>query len=115
VSREAGHDAFLPKPIAWPQLAALLEQHLRLEWVYAAEEKAAEVPAALIPPPPEELAMLCELAANGDILALQERAAQLALRDPLWRPFAHKLGHLASRFELERLGVLLSEYLPAES
>lgn len=114
LSREAGHDAFLPKPIAWPQLAALLEQHLRLEWVYADEAEAAEVPAALIPPP-EELAMLSELVANGDIVALQERADQLAQHNPLWRSFAHKLGHLAGRFELARLEVLLNEYRAAES
>jgi response regulator RpfG family c-di-GMP phosphodiesterase len=31
-SREAGIDAFLPKPVSWPRLAALLEEHLKLEW-----------------------------------------------------------------------------------
>src|SRR5207253_7924339 len=37
LSREAGYDAFLPKPIDWPRLAALLEQYLQLDWVYAAD------------------------------------------------------------------------------
>jgi hypothetical protein len=96
------------------QIRAMLKQYLQLDRVYIAESTAAEPPAALVPPP-EELAILCELAAIGDILALQERAAQLEQRDPLWRPFAHKLGQLAGRFELEQLQMLLSEYLPAES
>ena len=46
LSREAGYDAFLPKPIAWPRLAALLQQYLELDWVYADEAEAAQVPAA---------------------------------------------------------------------
>ena len=115
LSREAGYNAFLPKPIAWPLLAALLEQYLELEWVYADEAEAAQVPAALIPPPQEELAALGELVAIGDILALQERAAQLEQRDPQWRAFARELARLAGQFELERLRALLNEYLSTEA
>jgi signal transduction histidine kinase/DNA-binding LacI/PurR family transcriptional regulator/CheY-like chemotaxis protein len=40
VSREAGYDAFLPKPIAWPELMAVLEQYLKLKWSYS-DERAA--------------------------------------------------------------------------
>jgi signal transduction histidine kinase/DNA-binding LacI/PurR family transcriptional regulator/CheY-like chemotaxis protein len=115
LSREAGYDAFLPKPIAWPRLAALLEQYLELDWVYAEEAEVAQAPAALIPPPQEELAALGELVAIGDILALQKRAAQLEQRDPQWRAFARELARLAGQFELERLRTLLNEYLPAEA
>jgi signal transduction histidine kinase/DNA-binding LacI/PurR family transcriptional regulator/ActR/RegA family two-component response regulator len=113
-SREAGYNAFLPKPIVWLRLAALLEQYLELDWVYADETEAAEVPAALIPPPQEELAELGELMAIGDILALQERAAQLEQRDPQWRAFARELARLAGQFELEQLRALLNKYLPTE-
>jgi hypothetical protein len=31
LSSQAGYDAFLPKPIHWPRLVALLEQYLQLE------------------------------------------------------------------------------------
>jgi signal transduction histidine kinase/DNA-binding NarL/FixJ family response regulator len=115
LSREAGYDAFLPKPIVWPQLVALLEQYLRLEWLYATEPQAAENSEALVPPPPEELALLCELATIGDIMGLQERAVQLEQRDPQWRPFAHRLAQLADRFELEQILALLAQYQPPES
>jgi signal transduction histidine kinase/DNA-binding LacI/PurR family transcriptional regulator/FixJ family two-component response regulator len=111
----AGCDAFLPKPIAWPRLAPLLERYLELDWVYADEAEVAQVPAALIPPSQEELAALGELVAIGDILALQERAAQLEQRDPQWRAFARELARLAGQFELERLRALLNEYLPTEA
>jgi DNA-binding response OmpR family regulator len=112
LSQEAGYDAFLPKPIAWPQLAAMLERYLQLEWEYAADVTATEAPAALVPPPPEELAELLELAELGDILALQARAAELQQRDPRLRPFVSRLERLAGRFEVEQLEVMLREYLP---
>jgi signal transduction histidine kinase/DNA-binding LacI/PurR family transcriptional regulator/CheY-like chemotaxis protein len=115
LSREAGYDAFLPKPIALPRLLAMLEQHLRLEWVYAHAAVAADGHEALIRPPEEELALLRELAAIGDILALQQRAAELEQRDPALRPFARRLGELASRFELEQIQALLAQYPPPES
>jgi hypothetical protein len=75
----------------------------------------AEEPIGLAPPPLEELAQLCELAAIGDILGLQERAAQLEQLNPQWRQFARRLGYFAGRFELEQLQTLLTQYLPPES
>jgi hypothetical protein len=92
----------------------LLEQHLELDWLYADEAQAAQAPAALIPPPQDELAALGELVAIGDILALQERAAQLEQRDPQWRAFARELARLAGQFELEQLRALLNQYLPID-
>lgn len=112
VSREAGYDAFLSKPILWPRLAALLEQYLELEWVYADEAESDERAEPLVRPPSEELAVLRELAGIGDILALQARAAQLEQADPRWRAFARQLAHLAGQFELEQILALLAQYLP---
>jgi CheY-like chemotaxis protein len=111
VSREVGYDAFLPKPIHWPQLAAVLEQYLQLDWVYAAEPAAADESGSLVPPPAEELALLFELAEIGDILGLQARAAYLEQLDPQLRPFAQHLGRLAGRFELDQALALIARYL----
>jgi CheY-like chemotaxis protein len=111
LSQEAGYDAFLPKPIAWPQLVAMLERYLQLEWECAPDGAAADEPGVLFPPPPEELASLLQLAELGDILALQARAAELQQRDPSLRPFVSRLERLASRFEAEQLEVMLREYL----
>jgi signal transduction histidine kinase/DNA-binding LacI/PurR family transcriptional regulator/DNA-binding NarL/FixJ family response regulator len=111
LSQEAGYDAFLPKPISWAQLATMLERYLQLEWEHAPDVAAAEAPEALLPPPPEELAALLELAELGDILALQARAAELQQRDPRLRPFVSRLERLAGRFEVEQLETMLREYL----
>jgi signal transduction histidine kinase/DNA-binding LacI/PurR family transcriptional regulator/CheY-like chemotaxis protein len=114
VIRAAGYDDFLPKPIAWLRLAALLEQYLQLDWVYASEqpeveeEGLVEGPAA---PPVEELEALFELARLGDIMAVQTRAAQLKQGDPRWRPFGRRLAQLADQFEVEQILALLTSYL----
>ena len=34
LSKEMGYDGFLPKPINWTKLAAMIEEYLRLEWIY---------------------------------------------------------------------------------
>ncbi len=36
-----GYSASLPKPISWPELAAQLEKHLPVEWLY---EEATDGP-----------------------------------------------------------------------
>jgi signal transduction histidine kinase/ActR/RegA family two-component response regulator len=38
-SMAAGCDAFLPKPVSWRRLTALLERHLHLEWVYRTDSQ----------------------------------------------------------------------------
>ena len=94
------------------QSVRLLEQYLQLEWVYAAEPEADVAEVEALVPPAEELAILAELAAAGDILALQARATELQQQNPQWRPFARKLERLAGRFEMEQIRVLLSRYQP---
>ena len=69
LSRRPGYDAFLPKPIVWPRLAALLEHTWSWTGTYA---EAGDEPTA---PPQledrwsrhqgEELAVLYELARQG--------------------------------------------------
>jgi hypothetical protein len=48
------------------------------------------------------------------MIGLQAHAAQIAQHDPALRPFAHKLGHLASRFESEQALALIARYLQPE-
>jgi signal transduction histidine kinase/CheY-like chemotaxis protein len=120
VIRAAGYDDFLPKPIAWPRLVALLAQHLQLEWVYATDSEAARdggvtaTPGVLEPPPADELAALFELVQIGDIRAVQARAAQLQQSDVRWRPFMHRVVQLAGQFDLEQILALLAQYLPED-
>jgi PAS domain S-box-containing protein len=116
----AGCDAFLPKPIRVDQLLDVLAAHLDLQWCYAEADlpsalaDSTDDAGALAPPGPDELAALFELASIGDILGLQARAAELGQSDPMLRPFARRLEHLAGRFEPEQVLALIVQYLHPE-
>jgi signal transduction histidine kinase/DNA-binding LacI/PurR family transcriptional regulator/ActR/RegA family two-component response regulator len=114
LSREVGYDAFLPKPIHWPRLAALLAEHLELEWTYTeagdATTAAGPTPGALIPPPGAELAVLYDLARRGDLRAIRQRALGLEQQDATFRPFACHLRQLAERFEGRAILALVNHY-----
>ena len=108
-SREVGIDAFLPKPVNWPALAALLEEHLELEWEYegAAPEGEEAVEGPLVPPPQEELAVLHDLARRGDMRGIRERAAYIETLGEEYVPFARKLRELAKGFEERQILALI--------
>jgi CheY-like chemotaxis protein len=123
--REVGIDAFLPKPVNWPRLAALLEAHLQLEWEYkeqgseGAGEPGRKFPSApppprpsapLVPPSQEEMAILYELALWGDMRAIQERAAHLETLGEQYVPFANRLRELARAFEERAILALVEQY-----
>ncbi|MDM8544157.1 response regulator [Desulfococcaceae bacterium HSG9] len=113
--REAGCDAFLPKPVHAKELYALLETHLNLTWTYAepAEgtipENAKQEP--LIPPPPNELAVLHKMALFGDMSQIEERAAHIISSDKRYRPFGEKLKRLAKRFEEKKIQSLVENFI----
>ncbi len=112
---QAGCHAALPKPIDVDKLLALLASQLKLEWVYTeiAQQNPApvEVETEFVPPPPEELAILYDLARRGNLQAVQERATQLAKLDDKFGPFADKLRQLARQFEDKALVAAIQQYL----
>ncbi|MBE7471393.1 MAG: response regulator [Anaerolineales bacterium] len=137
LSQEAGYDAFLPKPIYWPRLATLLEKYLNLEWEYeeqrrrGAEAQGGEEvgtpgesftsaplpprsPAALIPPPPEELTALYEVARLGSIRRIRDKAAELEKLGEQFVPFARKLRELAQGYQDKAILALIEKYLDKE-
>lgn len=112
----AGCDGFVSKPIDALELFAALRKYLDLAWEYEADPYAA-APAdsreygRLIPPPPEELAFLQDLAMRGDMSGIKKFAARLATLDDSYRPFAARLRELADTFESEILVSLVESYL----
>ncbi|MDB6066046.1 MAG: multi-sensor hybrid histidine kinase [Pedosphaera sp.] len=110
-SRQAGYDAFLPKPVNWPKLSALLEKHLKLDWEY--EDRCEQAGTAVhadagetdrfVPPPKAELTVLLELARMGDLSAIQERAEKIKTLGERCVPFADKLSALAQGFEEQEI------------
>jgi signal transduction histidine kinase/CheY-like chemotaxis protein len=111
---DAGCDADLPKPVKISQLLTLLETHLRIDWVYAEATRpgfeSIGPQQELIPPPPEEMAILYDLALQGNLRGIQERATRLEQLNEKYRPFASELQQLARGFEDKALIALIQRY-----
>lgn len=106
-----GADNFLEKPIDWQKLISLMETYLHLQWDY---EKGAEkgVPETeqIIPPPPDELAILHDLVLRGDMHQLTNRAKNIETLGREYVPFARKLRFLAEGFQERAIKDLVEEY-----
>ncbi len=115
-SLAVGSSDFLSKPIRWPDLAALLEKHLHLEWIYEETEKVvppaihSRPPAGLVPPPQEEIAILYELALMGNMRRIEERAAYIETLGEQYGPFVQKLQQLAADFDGKAIQTLVKQY-----
>ena len=115
-SREVGFDDFLPKPIHWPNLAALLAEHLELEWTYFEEKSERIQPSAFSfqpaeVPPQEELGVLLDLARRGNMRAIREWAAHIETLGEQYVVFARRLHELTIGFEEREILALIEHYL----
>jgi CheY-like chemotaxis protein len=110
-SREVGIDAFLPKPVSWPKLSALLQECLALEWEYEEREEETVQTLELAPPPAEELVVLLDLARRGNMRAIQERAAYIETLGEQYVTFADRLRELVKGFEERQIRALIERYM----
>ncbi len=115
-SLAAGCDAFLSKPVETQALYNMLETHLHLSWNFAKPAASDHIPnntalAALLPPPPEELAVLHELALTGVMSDIEERAKHITALGEQYRPFAETLHRLAQGFEEQEIQALVERYM----
>lgn len=107
-----GCNDFLPKPVEASKLFALLETHLKLEWIYEESVKETvvenaveteEVSGALILPSPEELATLFQLAKLGNLREILVQATYLEQRDKKYHSFVGKLRKFAKVYDDEQI------------
>ncbi len=119
-SRFLGCDFFLPKPIDETKLLAALQEYLQLEWIYEAviESNSADLvnietatAQELVPPPPEEIEILYELAMLGNMKKIRDRAIHLEELDEKYVPIATKLKNLAQGFQEKAILNLIEQYL----
>jgi PAS domain S-box-containing protein len=138
-SREAGCDDFLSKPVQAQQLLEQLRVHLGLEWVYedwgltraadaelgvadqdsegfasneyALNPKSKIENPTLVAPPPEEIAVLLDLAMRGNLRRIGEQAARLEQLDERFAPFASELRQLAQGFQVKQIREFLQPYM----
>ena len=116
-SREAGADEFLPRPVQTETLFTMLGRLLDLQWIYAQSESepklavhSNEADASIIPPSPEILTQLAQLAKRGDLDSIVEVAHHLQQTDQA--RFAHKLLHLTEGFQVKQLQTFIRRYFP---
>jgi CheY-like chemotaxis protein len=116
-SREAGIDAFLPKPIKWSSLTAQLMEHLELEWEYELASQRVDEPTEvsepehLVPPPDGEMEVLLDLARRGDMRGIRERATHIETLGDQYVPFANHLRKLVKSFEERAILALIERYM----
>jgi len=117
----AGCDAFLVKPFELKKLFALLEIHLQLEWIYKEAPggdgshykkiESKSIAETLIPPPPEEIAMLYDLALKGELPRLSQQLSQIEMLGEQYKPFAVRLRRLADAFDEDQILALIECYV----
>ena len=121
-SREVGCDDFIVKPFQVAELLEKLRVYLGLEWVYEEIKNERKDPndikvksqilnKDLIAPPPEEMAILLDLAIRGNLRSIVQRAAKLEELDEKWSPFATHLCQLAKEFKCKQIVTFLKKYL----
>ncbi|MBN1451173.1 MAG: response regulator [Anaerolineales bacterium] len=114
MSQEVGYNAFLPKPVDWPRLAALMKSFLQLEWVYESVPDKPDIDFEtldIVPPLREELEILLDLALRGDMYGIRERAVAVEAQDSRYIRFATLLQQLAQDFEERKVLELIKQYL----
>ncbi|NER96531.1 MAG: response regulator [Symploca sp. SIO1B1] len=123
-SREAGCNDFLPKPIETRDLLETIRYHLGLSWIYEKTDELSTQPlgtqsdlsqtnpvTVIIPPPPDELNILYDLARKGLIDGLIEQVNKLTKMDNKYMPFADKILNLAKEFNIKQIRNFIKKYL----
>ncbi|MGB3756549.1 MAG: ATP-binding protein [Rivularia sp. (in: cyanobacteria)] len=118
-SLNAGADDFIPKPMQTSELLEKLQKHLNLEWIYQQKQaKESEVDreqkqslSEIIPPSPEELNQLYELALKGRIKNIQKYLEDLRKMDNKFVPFADQINKDAKSFQIEKIQAFIQQYI----
>ncbi len=121
-SLAVGANAFLIKPIDEHELLREIGNCLQLEWTHEAvpgteAPAVARVPAGdapLVPPPPQALSELHQLALAGKLSEMRRVAAQLVGLGDVYRPFIDKLDRLAADFQSKAVLALVEAHLAPE-
>ncbi|MEO7941244.1 MAG: ATP-binding protein [Burkholderiaceae bacterium] len=118
--REAGVDAFLPKPVDHDVLLNVIGAQLSLRWntgqaVPEPRSSDDEEGAGLVIPPAEEIEALWELARIGNMSRIREQADYLAALDPAYGRFAQQLQSLAQGYHSKALVAFVARFRTASA
>lgn len=114
LSLEAGAVDFLAKPVQAEELLDKLAFHLQLEWIYqTASLTDLEIQSdslTFMPPEPETLDTLFDLALRGNLKEILKQAEYLEKTEPKYLPFTSKLRQLAKEFQEKKILEMLNQY-----
>ena len=105
----AGFDAFLPKPVDWQRLNALLVARLDLDWCEVTQLSPVPLATAVAAGEQTHVSLdeLRKAAHLGDLRHVRTLAARLAQQDATLVPFTDQVQTLAAAFEEKALIALL--------
>ena len=117
-SREAGCDAFIPKPVKAGLLLDTMQEHLGLEWIYAEEtprngapdEAASETPP-LVAPAADQTKTLHDLAMSGDIHGIRRQLDLIENLGDEYRPFVAALRRMADDYDMQQINDFVKPFL----
>ncbi|MGB3201079.1 MAG: ATP-binding protein, partial [Nodosilinea sp.] len=121
LNQDAHCDDFLPKPVHETALLTMLQAHLELDWVYAADDSppppprdALRLPTAPLSadaiPSASDLNALLDLARQGDLKAVVAYTERLDTVNPRWTPFTAQLRQLAMSYKGRQAIALIQRY-----
>ncbi len=106
-------DALLNKPVQAEELFKLLQKYLNLQWIYTKHQRLPDVQTTfteLIPPTPEIIEHLHQLAVVGDFKGILQQADLLQQSSDRFAPFAAKLRSFARGFQEKELLEFIEHY-----
>lgn len=112
-----GCNDFMTKPVRLEGLLRRIGKHADLQWVYENQPEAVTVEspeegaAEFVPPPPDVVSKLYELAQQGRIKLLRQEIEQLADSHERYQPFAKELRRLAKRYQMRQIREVLQIHL----
>jgi CheY-like chemotaxis protein len=116
----AGCHDFLAKPVHIDELLEKLRIHLELEWQYKEYDEVVKPltlsqQGEIIPPSPEQLSKLYQLARMGNVIRLREQLQELTASEPRLAPFEIKISELANQFRLDEIEECIQQYMKKTS
>jgi PAS domain S-box-containing protein len=107
-SLRAGADAFLAKPFRIDHLLNLVARYLRLEWIVDETKEPDKQSEIVNPPPPDDLVLLHDLAAKGDIRGIVLQCERLTHQG--YAAFARQLSALAQDFKIKEIRQFIASH-----
>ncbi|MBW4465526.1 MAG: response regulator [Pegethrix bostrychoides GSE-TBD4-15B] len=119
-SLNAGAKGFLPKPVQVEKLLELLQELLRIEWVYERKsvdksERSGSLDQSqmneVIPPPAAELFTLYDLSRKGLISGVFKEVERIEQLNADYRGFTEQVRKFAKNFQIKQLREFLGQYV----